>query len=87
MPCARYRYLFGTDGLPDQGARRFDRHLQSILNSDNVYLNAMTPGAVSYLELRAGGVAAVNGGVKSCHWGGAKGGHFEVRALEREALR
>jgi hypothetical protein len=29
----------------------------------------------------------VNGGVKSCHWGGAKGGHFEVRALEREALR
>ena len=30
--------------------------------------------------------AAVNGGVKSCHWGGAKVGQFGGRALERVAL-
>ena len=28
----------------------------------------------------------VNGGVKSCHWGGAKVGQFGGRALERVAL-
>ena len=28
----------------------------------------------------------VNGGIKSCHWGGVKVGHFGVRALERAAL-
>ena len=28
----------------------------------------------------------VNGGVKPCHWGGAKAGQFGVRALERAAL-
>ena len=31
-------------------------------------------------------VSAVNGGVKSCHWGGAKVGQFGGRALERVAL-
>jgi len=29
----------------------------------------------------------VNGGVKTCHWGGAKVGQFGVRALERAALK
>ncbi len=29
----------------------------------------------------------VNGGVKTCHWGGAKAGQFGVRALERVALK
>ena len=29
----------------------------------------------------------VNGGVKICHWGGAKVGQFGVRALERAALK
>ena len=29
----------------------------------------------------------VNGGVKTCHWGGAKAGQFGVRALERAALK
>ena len=28
----------------------------------------------------------VNGGVKACHWGGAKFGQFVVRALGREAV-
>ena len=28
----------------------------------------------------------VNGGVKTCHWGGAKVGQFGVCALERAAL-
>jgi len=32
-------------------------------------------------------IATVNGGVKSCHWGGAKVGQFGVRALERAALK
>lgn len=29
---------------------------------------------------------SVNGGVKVCHWGGAKAGQFGARALERAAL-
>jgi hypothetical protein len=28
----------------------------------------------------------VNGGVRTCHWGGAKVDHFGARALERVAL-
>ena len=30
--------------------------------------------------------ATVNGGVRTCHWGGAKVDHFGARALERVAL-
>ena len=29
---------------------------------------------------------AVNGGVKTFHWGGAKAGHLGARALDRVAL-
>ena len=36
---------------------------------------------------RAGGPFNVNGGVKTCHCGGAKVGQFGVCALERAALK
>ena len=39
------------------------------------------------LENGRADTSCVNGGVKTCHWGGAKVGHFGVRALERVALK
>lgn len=35
---------------------------------------------------RLDGLGCVNGGVRTCHWGGAKVDHFGARALERVAL-
>ena len=46
---------------------------------------ADTPTDLTTLARDNGGTF-VNGGIKSCHWGGVKVGHFGVRALERAAL-
>ena len=48
----------------------------------SVSLKEREGGKRLFDKLRSG----VNGGVRTCHWGGAKVDHFGARALERVAL-
>jgi hypothetical protein len=52
------------------------RAFELLKQNDDVYEDAFCQKAS----------AIVNGGVRTCHWGGAKVDHFGARALERVAL-
>ncbi len=99
----RYRYMgkekllsIGTYPIVSLADARKKRDEAKVLLSDGIdpstqkqinRINAETKARITFKAVADEYYQNVNGGVKTCHWGGAKAGQFGVRALERVALK
>ena len=63
----------------------FEIRLNVFLDSDSCAPTFSWGGGIRNVGWALGFCSGVNGGLKFCHWGGAKVGQFGARALERAA--